>query len=156
VYLCPCALAHGNESAAPEEVDFCNVQFPPNLSVVASQPTPLVYGRVYELGTTEAPGPAPGVIAQLGYGPLTSNPEWEPGWSWFPGVFNVQVVNDDEYQATFIAPAAPGVYATAIVSPSTARTGRTATTNGAGSNANLLVRNDTAPDADRYALSDRR
>ena len=45
------------------------------------------------------------VRAQLGYGPATSNPEYEAGWTWTNASYNVQSGNNDEYQASFTAPA---------------------------------------------------
>jgi hypothetical protein len=44
--------------------------------------------------------------AQLGFGPATANPEYQPGWSWTPASFNVQSGNNDEYMASFTAPGA--------------------------------------------------
>lgn len=52
--------------------------------------------------------PCSSVRAQLGVGPVTANPEYEP-FDWTNAVFNTQVGNDDEYQASFTAPA-PGSY----------------------------------------------
>lgn len=44
--------------------------------------------------------------AQIGYGPATANPQSQPGWVWTNASFNTQIGNDDEYQASFTAPAA--------------------------------------------------
>jgi hypothetical protein len=65
-----------------------------------------VYGQVYEAGTTEAAGSDGRVWAQLGWGPTTANPEYEPGWTWADAGYNTQAENNDEYQASFAAPAA--------------------------------------------------
>ena len=99
-----------NESGAPHEADYCVLQFPPTLTVAASQPTPLVYGQIFEAGVTEAGGAAAGLLAQVGYGPSTLNPSSQSGWQYFAAVFNTQIGNNDEYQASFTAPAAPGTY----------------------------------------------
>ncbi len=42
----------------------------------------------------------------LGYGPASANPEYQPGWTWVNASYNLQVGNNDEYQASFTAPAA--------------------------------------------------
>ncbi len=88
------------------ELDYCNVQHPTSLTAQAGQPTLPVYTRVYEEGATEAAGANPAIHAQLGYGPATANPQNQSGWLWFPAAYNVQSGADDEYQATFTAPAA--------------------------------------------------
>ncbi|UQA55766.1 Ig-like domain-containing protein [Polyangium aurulentum] len=106
---CSC-LFTANESGALAEVDYCNVQFPQSISVQAAQMTPVVYGRIYELGTTEAMGANASVKAEIGFGPETINPSTQSGWQFFPATFNVQVNNDDEYQATLLAPATAGTY----------------------------------------------
>ena len=103
VALCACVVH--NESGTALEADYCDVQFPLSLSVAAGAASPLVYGQLYEAGTTEPAGAAATVRAQLGYGPPTANPEYEAGWSWSNGSFNVQVGNNDEYQASLTAPA---------------------------------------------------
>jgi hypothetical protein len=99
-----------NESGLAAEVDYCIVQFPASISVKAAQMTPLVYGRIYELGTTEAGGANANVKAELGFGPETINPTTQSGWQFFPATFNVQVGNNDEYQAQLTAPAMAGSY----------------------------------------------
>lgn len=113
-FICPCAPSAVNESGVPEEADYCNLQFPPSFAVTASQPTPIIYGRIYELGVTEAAGPDASVSAQVGYGPAGSDPRSGIGWYYVPATYNVQVGNDDEYQASFLAPPVPGPYAYTI------------------------------------------
>lgn len=44
--------------------------------------------------------------AQLGYRPPVANPWYQPGWTWVNASYNLQVGNNDEYQASFTAPAA--------------------------------------------------
>jgi len=109
---CGCNGAY-NESNNAVEADYCNVQFPTSLSVAAGAASPLVYGRIFETGITSIAGPAGNIVAQLGYGPPTANPQYQAGWSWVPATFNVQTGasgNDDEYQASFTAPTTPGSY----------------------------------------------
>lgn len=104
-----CACVARNESNAPAEADWCVVQFPPSLTLATGVSTGPIYGDVYEAGVTEPAGPASGVRAQLGWGPATANPQYEPAWKWFNAAFNVQSGNNDEYQASFTTPA-PGSY----------------------------------------------
>ncbi len=102
-FVCSCA---NNETLLSGEVNYCNVQFPLSLSVQTGTMSPLVYGQVYQLLTTELPGANPLVSAQLGYGPASGNPEYSPAWVWTAASYNQQVGNNDEYQAAFTAPAA--------------------------------------------------
>lgn len=102
--LCSCEQ---NETDAPSEVAYCNLQFPTSQSLTQGTLSPLVFGRVYEAGVTEPGGAAANVTVQVGLGPSMSNPLSSPGaWSWWPAGFNVQIGNDDEYQAAFVAPSA--------------------------------------------------
>ncbi|MDP2276027.1 MAG: lamin tail domain-containing protein [Archangium sp.] len=101
-----CACTAQNESNAALEADYCTIQFPLTLSVAAGAATPLVFGQLFEVGVTEAAGGNPNVRAQLGWGLPTSNPQYEAGWTWTNATFNVQSGNNDEYQASFIAPSA--------------------------------------------------
>lgn len=105
---CPVAGAMGtaNESGLTVEMDYCNVQFPTEIMVMAGQMTPIIYGRVYEVGFTEAMGANAAITAEVGFGPINVNPETQSGYQFFPATFNVQSGNDDEYMATFTAPAA--------------------------------------------------
>jgi hypothetical protein len=108
---CPVAGAMGtaNESGMTVEMDYCNVQFPTSITVTAGQATPIIYGRVYEAGFTEAMGANAGITAEIGFGPANVNPENQSGYQFFPTTFNVQVGNDDEYMAT-LTPAVAGSY----------------------------------------------
>ncbi len=101
-----CACSVLNESNTALEADYCTVQFPLTLNVAAGATTPLVYGRFYELGLSEAAGANPFVRAQLGWGPATANPQYQAGWSWTNASYNTAFVDpsNDEYQASFTAP----------------------------------------------------
>ena len=99
-----------NETGNPSELDYCTTQFPLGLSVQTGTTTPTIFGQVFEAGVTEANGASSTVTAQLGYGPLTANPEYEFGWTWFNAGYNLQLGNNDEYQLSFVAPAV-GTYA---------------------------------------------
>ena len=99
-----CSAAQ-NESGAAGEADYCNTQFPLSLSVQTGVSSGNLFGQIFEAGTTEAAGASATVVAQLGYGSATVNPEYQAGWTWLPASFNVQSGNNDEYQASFTAPA---------------------------------------------------
>lgn len=101
--LCACTV---NEIGSVRELDYCNLQFPATTTAGTAQLTELIYGRIFESGVTEAGGANGTVRAQVGYGPVTANPQNQPGWIWADATFNVQVGNDDEYQRTLTAPAA--------------------------------------------------
>ena len=123
--------------AMATEADYCNVQFPVSLTVAAGALSPVVFGRLFEAGTTESGGANASVRAQLGVGPASANPEYEAGWAWSNATYNVQVGNDDEYQATFTAPA-PGSYRYVYrVSFDHGASWTTCDNDGAGSNAGL-------------------
>ncbi|MFT3775659.1 MAG: lamin tail domain-containing protein [Minicystis sp.] len=103
-----CACTVQNESGAALEADYCNVQFPSSLSVQTATSTGNVFGQIFESGTTEAAGLNTNVRAQLGYGPATANPEYAAAWKWFNASYNTTCTscgNNDEYQASFTAPA---------------------------------------------------
>lgn len=49
------------------------------------------------------------MIAQLGYGPMTANPQYEYGWKWFTASQNMSCAScgeEAELGATFTTPAA--------------------------------------------------
>jgi uncharacterized repeat protein (TIGR02543 family) len=92
-------------------VDFCNLQFPPSMTMSASALiSDPIFGRVFEAGVTEAAGPSPRVFAQLGKGPAGSDPRTSANWTWSPVGYNRQVDNNDEYQSALQANT-PGTYA---------------------------------------------
>jgi hypothetical protein len=99
-----------NETDLPAEADFCNLQYPLSFTVTSGQPTPIIYGQLYEAGVTEAAGPPAGWIAQVGYGPAGSHPYFSGGWQYHDASYNAQILNNDEFLASFTAPA-QGAYA---------------------------------------------
>ncbi len=94
-----------NETDFAGEADWCNLQFPPSFSVQTGQSIEPIYGRIYETGITEPAGAHPGVIAELGFAASGANPV-TTSWLFYSATFNTQLGNDDEYQASFTAPAA--------------------------------------------------
>lgn len=105
-----CACVARNESNVTLEADYCAIQFPASMAAQVSTTTSSVFGQIFEAGVTEPAGASTSVLSQLGYGPPSANPEYQPGWSWFSTSYNLQVGNNDEYQGQFTAPAAPGSY----------------------------------------------
>ena len=67
----------------------------------------MIYGDLFEAGVTEPAGANGLVRAQLGWGPITLNPEYQ-SWNWFNASYNVQSGNNDEYLASFTTPTTGG------------------------------------------------
>ncbi|HEX5013360.1 MAG TPA: alpha-amylase family glycosyl hydrolase [Candidatus Limnocylindrales bacterium] len=111
--------AAGNASKASNEasgiphlvIGWANLQWPPSMSHVISaiDRTDDVYGQVWIDGVTNQPGPTPGLIAQVGFGPDGSNPDGNADWTWVDAAFNVDAGNNDEYVASML-PEATGSY----------------------------------------------
>jgi hypothetical protein len=137
-----CGCIVQNESNTAAEADFVDTQSPLSITVNAGASSGTIFGQIYEAGVTDPAGAAATVRAQLGYGPATANPEYESGWTWINATYNVQVGNNDEYQASFTAPAAGSyryVYRFSLDNGVTWTYGdQNANDGGAGSNANLL------------------
>ena len=100
-----------NETNVASEADFVKLQSPSSFLVNAGDPTPFIYGRIYEFGKTEGAGANASIAAYVGYGAVGSDPRFDTSWLWFAAVFNVQVGNDDEYKAQFTTPLVNGTYA---------------------------------------------
>jgi hypothetical protein len=132
-----CAGPVQNENGTAGEVQFCNLQFPLTLNVAAGASTGNIFGRIFATGITEPAGAPAGVIAQLGFGVATTNPEMQTGWTWQTATFNLQSGNDDEFVSSFLAPAS-GTYAfTYRFSLDGGATWTVCDADGAGSNAAL-------------------
>lgn len=127
-----------NETDAPEECDYCVLQYPPNTSTNAGAATEAIYGQIYEAGLTDATaGQAPGIIAELGFGPTGTDPRTSNAWVWSPTTFNIEAGNNDEYMGT-ITVDTPGTYLyTYRFSLDGGLTFSYADNGGAGSNASL-------------------
>ncbi|MEZ4307779.1 MAG: lamin tail domain-containing protein [Polyangiaceae bacterium] len=127
-----------NESGAASEADYCVLQFPSSFSVAASGTSDTIYARIYEAGVTEAAGANPVVSAQIGYGPAGTNGQVRGDWKWVNATFNTQSGNDDEYQATFTAPATAGSYSYGARFTLSNGAWTYCDLNGAGANAGLI------------------
>ncbi|MDP3504751.1 MAG: lamin tail domain-containing protein [Myxococcales bacterium] len=141
--VCAC-LVHNETSVPTVEADYCVVQFPLSLSATTGATTALVYGRLFEFGTTEAAGANATVRAQLGYGAANSNPQYQP-WTWTNATFNVQVGNDDEYQASFTAPAVGSYLYAYRISLDQGVSWTVCDTDGAGANPGLSFQFSSVP-----------
>jgi hypothetical protein len=92
-------------------IGWANLQWPPTLDHTIStvDRTDNVYGQVWIDGVTSQPGPAPSLVAELGFGPDGSNPDGNDAWTWVAAAFNVDAGNNDEYVAMLL-PEAVGTY----------------------------------------------
>jgi len=102
-----------NETDAADEADFCNVQFPTTTTTSVGVPTESIYGQIFEAGVTDAYAtPAPGILAQLGYGPSGTSPTTSNAWRFFTATTNGGFDfsnNNDEYVGTLTV-ASAGTY----------------------------------------------
>ncbi|MGZ4788258.1 MAG: fibronectin type III domain-containing protein, partial [Terriglobales bacterium] len=104
--------ADGNESVYSSEVSaiphliigWANLQWPPTIieTISAVNRTPNIYGQIWIDGVTNLPGPTPGLMAQVGFGPTGSNPSANPAWTWVDSTFNVDAGNNDEYVGSLL------------------------------------------------------
>jgi hypothetical protein len=136
-----------NETGDQQELDFCNVQFPTSIST-APGTMQTVFGRVFEAGVTQGAGQGPGISAELGYGPRDTNPEHENGgWIFVAATYNAGFVDpsDDEYEATFNAPATGSYSYVYRMSQDGGTSWTYCDLNGAGSNAGLVFETPQLP-----------
>ena len=87
-----------------QQIGWANLQWPPSMehTLSATTRTENAYGQVWIDGVTSQPGPTPGLLAQLGFGPEGSNPATDSGWTWVDAEFNVDAGNNDEYVASLL------------------------------------------------------
>lgn len=110
--------AAGNLGEASNEVTavphptigWANLQWPPTMThtLSAVDRTDTAYGQVWIDGLTSQPGATAGLLAELGYGPVGTDPRGD-AWTWVTAAFNTQVGNNDEYAAS-VLPEAAGSY----------------------------------------------
>jgi glycosidase len=114
-YVVRAVDAAGNEGAASAEtsaiphytIDWANLQWPPTITkTIDPNPTDAIYGQVYIGGVTSQPGPTPGLVAQVGFGPHTDPGTWT---TWTDMTFNTDAGNNDEYTGT-LRPEATGTF----------------------------------------------
>lgn len=122
--LYPQGFTYGSSTVKPiASVDWCNVQWPKSIpdaannipDAVAGQPSPIIYGWVFKAGVTNQAGKGAGISAEVGIGPVGSNPFTDKNWKWWPATYNgdkaglSSATDNDEYQGTVTPPAA-GTY----------------------------------------------
>ncbi|MCX7807053.1 MAG: hypothetical protein N2515_00470 [Deltaproteobacteria bacterium] len=105
--------AFSTEDAFRWRVHFCRLQYPLGADLRLKD-TLTVYGRVYVEGLTDRTqmnDPDPLLIAELGWGPVDSDPATSTSWRWIRAAPNPgygpgspsHEPNNDEYQATLTA-----------------------------------------------------
>ncbi|MFO0746289.1 MAG: MopE-related protein [Myxococcota bacterium] len=90
-------------------IDFADLQFPKTMTVQNNTVSGLIYGQVHSPNVTEPAGAPSGILAQVGYGPLGSDPRNDPGWLWSTANWNKQFFANDEFMRTLVIPL-PGTY----------------------------------------------
>ena len=94
----------------PDLPDYANLQFPSS-ATISQGGNVTVYGQVYEGGLTDTTiGQALGINAWVGISPIGSDTNPNTWTNWIPATFNVEVGNNDEYQASIGASLVPGTY----------------------------------------------
>ena len=94
---------------SPPTADYNVVQFPNTTQTITEGTSFTVYIRAYEDGITNLAGESTRLKGWVGYSQTDGNPA-NVGWTWTPATFNVQVGNDDEYQADIPSSLAAGTY----------------------------------------------
>jgi glycosidase len=93
-----------NEATATTayNIGWANLQWPPTIehTISAFNRTENVYGQIWIDGVTLLPGETPGLLAEVGFGPVGSTPD--EGWTWAPMAFNVDAGNNDEYAGSML------------------------------------------------------
>jgi len=102
--------AYSNEAAALPHyhIDWANLQWPLEIThTVGVTPTPDIYGQVYILDVTSLPGATPGLLAQVGFGPVGEAPI---SWTiWVEAIFNTDAGYNDEFMGQ-LTPESAGEY----------------------------------------------
>jgi hypothetical protein len=99
----------GSTDGGPQ-VGYCKlggdpVTAPPTVDLSVGAAGPLTYGQVYAKGVTDMTGQGPGIVGQLGYGAVGSDPS-AGGWTWVDAQYNADTHNgsNDQYAATLPNP----------------------------------------------------
>ncbi|WP_162128177.1 T9SS-dependent choice-of-anchor J family protein [Flavobacterium phycosphaerae] len=94
--------------ALPNPLDYVSLQSPAT-ATIAQGGNVTVYGQVLEAGLTDVTsGQAPGIQAWVGYSATNTNPNTWTNWT--AATFNMEVGDNDEYQATIGSTLIPGTY----------------------------------------------
>ncbi|MBW2704425.1 MAG: IPT/TIG domain-containing protein [Deltaproteobacteria bacterium] len=90
-------------------IGWCDLQDPASVVTTVNVSTVLIFGQVYKDGVTLLAGPPAGIGAQLGYGPLGSDPRVSPGWIWSEATWNASCAacgDNDEFMENLTLDAA--------------------------------------------------
>ncbi|HVO21439.1 MAG TPA: Ig-like domain-containing protein, partial [Anaeromyxobacter sp.] len=89
-----------NEAGLPYEVNACSTAAPASISATAGTTT-TIDGAVWQPGFLEAD--YQGLTAQVGFGPMTVNPEYQTGWTWVdaPYLASSAIGGGTDLQATY-------------------------------------------------------
>jgi hypothetical protein len=90
-----------------QDLDFCNLQFPPSITTQADAGAATIYGQLYSAGLT--PNPAAPVLVQAGYGKKVEDPGL--AWTWTNASFGSVVGNNNEYTSQLLRPVGSYQYA---------------------------------------------
>ncbi len=92
---------------------WANTQWPTDpITATAGESTGMIYGQVYAAGITDAGGDPAAIRAEVGYGPVGSDPFLSPNWIFVPATHNAACLacgNNYEYMAELVVPL-PGEY----------------------------------------------
>ncbi len=98
------------EPQPTDALDYVSLQWPPTATITQGG-NATVYGQAYEPNLTDTTtGQAPGVLAWVGISPVGDNSNPNTWTTWIPATFNLEVGNNDEYQATIGTTLTPGTY----------------------------------------------
>lgn len=93
----------------PPSISWCKIVSAASATVKAGQ-NALVYGQVLATGVTDKAGQGAGVVGEIGFGPVATDPTVSKDWQWSGATFNQDVGSNDEYEGR-LSPALPGKYA---------------------------------------------
>jgi hypothetical protein len=94
----------GENLVASTVADSAFLARPQLISSTPGQPTPRVYGRVYENGVTTTAGQGVNITGEAGFGPKGSLPT-DSTWTWFVATYDGDNGGSDVYYALMTAPA---------------------------------------------------
>ncbi|MGC9397546.1 MAG: alpha-amylase family glycosyl hydrolase [Anaerolineae bacterium] len=84
-----------------DTIGWANLQWPPEIThTIGITPTENIYGQVWIDGVTSDSGATPGLTAQVGFGPTTTQPI---SWTmWVDAEFNTDAGNNDEFKGQLV------------------------------------------------------
>ncbi|MCC6604270.1 MAG: alpha amylase N-terminal ig-like domain-containing protein [Anaerolineae bacterium] len=96
------ALSNEASATTAYSIGWANLQWPPTLNhtISAINRTDNVYGQIWIDGVTGQPGATPGLLAEVGFGPVGTTPDGS--WTWASMSFNKDEGNNDEYGGSML------------------------------------------------------